>query len=51
MKCQMCGQESCSCDKNGECDCGPDCACAQKADKKGQARPRPDEPQERDRDL
>jgi hypothetical protein len=30
MKCQACGKENCSCDKSGQCTCGPDCICTKR---------------------
>ncbi|HVZ73820.1 MAG TPA: hypothetical protein VHJ20_15680 [Polyangia bacterium] len=30
MTCAACGRENCPCDKNGQCNCGPDCVCTKK---------------------
>jgi hypothetical protein len=30
MKCSVCGNQNCACDKGGKCNCGPGCGCSKK---------------------
>jgi hypothetical protein len=49
MTCRMCGKESCPCDKDGACNCGPGCPCS-KSEQAPATEPEPPQQQARESD-